>query len=139
MTSSRKEFLCRIETLEGEALAAQAVSVVFPALDGQVGVLAQCGPMAAALGAGPLRVEQPDGLRLEFFVAGGFARIRDDVATILAGECLPADRLDAAEARSQLEKALAMPTSPAAVAEAKQWAVRVARARLHAAEKPVGV
>jgi F-type H+-transporting ATPase subunit epsilon len=138
VSATDKSFLCRIETLEGEALAARAVSVVFPALDGQVGVLPRCGPVAAALGAGPLYVQKAGGQRLEYFVVGGFARIRDDLVTILAQECLPADRLDAADARSQLERALAMPAQPAAAAEAKDWAVRVARARLRAAERAPG-
>jgi len=135
MATSEKEFLCRVETLEGEALAVRAASVVFPALDGQVGVLPRCGPIAAVLGAGPLSIRKTDGAEVEYFVAGGFARVRDDVTTLLAQECLPAGRLDQAEAQSQLERALAMPNRPAAAAEAKEWAVRVARARLRAAEK----
>ena len=135
MSSSAKTFLCRVQTLEGEALSTEAVSVVFPALDGQAGVLVRCGPIAAALGAGPLTVRRAAGGDAEFFVAGGFARVRDDVATILAQECTPADRLDAAVARSQLIQALAMPNQPAPAAEAKEWAVRVARARLRAAKK----
>lgn len=131
-------FLCRVETLQGRALEAQAVSVVFPAADGLAGVLGRCGPIAATLGAGPLTVEKADGQKLEYFVTGGFAHVRDDVVTVLAEECQPADHLSAETARRQLEEARAEATRPAVPAESRQWAVQVARARLRQAERRAG-
>ena len=119
-------------------MEAQAVSVIFPAADGLAGVLAHCGPIASTLGAGPLTVEQADGHKLEYFVAGGFAHVRDDVVTILAEECQPTDCLSADVARRQLEEARAEAGRPAVPLDARQWALQVARARLRVAEKHAG-
>jgi len=138
MARYTRQFLCHVETLQGRALEAQAVSVVFPAADGLAGVLGRCGPIAAALGAGPLTVEQADGKKLEYFVAGGFAHVRDDVVTILAQECQPADQLSPEIARRQLEEARADATRPALPAETRQWALLAARARLRVALRRAG-
>jgi F-type H+-transporting ATPase subunit epsilon len=135
MATYEKPFLCRVQTLEGQALSTEALSVIFPAADGQAGVLGRCGPIASALGAGPLVVVKPDGQCVEYFVAGGFAHVRDDVVTILAQECLPADQLDVDGARGQLEEARAMPSRPAPASDAREEALRAARARLRLAEK----
>jgi F-type H+-transporting ATPase subunit epsilon len=138
MVQYASKFVCRILTLQGRALETEAVSVVFPAADGLAGVLARCGPIAAALGAGPLTVVKPGGEKLEFFVAGGFAHVRDDVATILAEECQPAGQLSEEVARRQLEEALADGSRHALSVEARQQEVQIARARLRAAEKHPG-
>jgi F-type H+-transporting ATPase subunit epsilon len=135
MATYEKQFLCRVQTLEGQTLSTEALSVIFPAADGQAGVLARCGPIASALGAGPLVVVKPDGQCLEYFVAGGFAHVRDDVVTILAQECLPAGELDVEGARTKLDEARAMPSRPAPAADAREQALRIARARLQLAEK----
>jgi F-type H+-transporting ATPase subunit epsilon len=135
MTQDTAAFRCRVQTLQGTALACEAVSVVYPALDGLAGVLRRAGPATAVLGAGALTVRKPGGERVEFFVSGGFARIRDDVATILADECVPAGRLSAAEARKQLDRALAMPARTDEQVEARQSALQVARARLRLAQR----
>jgi F0F1-type ATP synthase epsilon subunit len=138
MVQYTSQFLCRVETLQGRALEAKALSVIFPAADGLAGVLARCGPIAAALGAGPLTVTQADGPKLEYFVAGGFAHVRDDVVTILAEECQPAAQISAEVARRQLEEARAQASRPTVPVEARQWALQVARARLRVAEKRAG-
>ena len=135
MTEEQTSFRCQVLTLQGTALACEAVSVVYPALDGLAGVLGRAGPVTAVLGAGPLAVRKAGGERVAFFVAGGFARIRDDVATILADECVPAGRLDAAGARKQLQAALAQPARTDEQVEARQRALQVARARLRLAER----
>jgi F0F1-type ATP synthase epsilon subunit len=133
MESPTSQFLCRVQTLQGQVLSCEATSLVYPALDGLAGVLGRAGPVAAALGAGPLAVRTPDGRTVRFFVAGGFARVRDDGATILAEECTPAEGLRAPEAQNRLEQALAMPARSPEEAEARDWTVRVARARLRLA------
>lgn len=135
MTQDPAAFRCHVQTILGSALSCEATSVVFPALDGLAGVLKHAGPITAVLGAGPLTVRKAGGPSEEFFVAGGFARIRDDVTTILAEECVPAGRLNAADARAQLETALSMPARTDAQVEARQWALQVARARLRLAQR----
>jgi F-type H+-transporting ATPase subunit epsilon len=129
-----QNFRCQVHTLSGPAVATEARGVVFPAVDGLVGVLRGAGPMVAAMGAGPLEVHDTGGKRLRFFVAGGFARVRDNVATILADECVAADRLDPADARRRLDEALALPARTDEESRARRWALQVARARLRVAE-----
>jgi F-type H+-transporting ATPase subunit epsilon len=128
-------FQCKVLTAEGERLAADAVSATFPAGDGMVGVLARCGPLAATIGAGPLAVRKHDGETARFFVAGGFVHVRNDVMTVLADECLPADQVKADPSRRQLEEARRMPARSAEAQAARDRAVRAARARLREATK----
>ena len=59
----QKRFELEVLTPEGRACFTEAVSVVFPASDGLVGVLGRRGPMVALMGAGPLTVQQADGER----------------------------------------------------------------------------
>lgn len=135
MADAAQTLQCRVQTVDGTVLSADATSVVFPAEDGSVGVLARRGPLAATLGAGRLRVQKADGKTAEFFIAGGFAHVRGDVVTILAEECVAADKLSAGDAQEKLRETLAQPKRPPAAAEARERAVRTARARLRAARK----
>ena len=135
MADAAQTFQCRVQTVDATVLSVEATSVIFPAEDGSAGVLARRGPLAATLGAGRLRVEKADGKAAEFFVAGGFAHVRGDVVTILAKECVPADKLSVGEAEEKLVEAQAMPKRPAAAAEAREAAEHAARARLRAARK----
>ena len=79
-----RTFTCRLITPDGEVFRRDAVSVRFPALDGQVGVLADHAPMISLVGTGGMTVSTgpDDGLFVE--VAGGFAEVRNNVLTILA-------------------------------------------------------
>ena len=90
---------------DGPVESADAVSAVFPACDGQVGVLAGRVPLAAVLGPGPLSFEQPDGKVREFFVTGGFAQMNNGTLTILAEHCLPSSELDRQSAWEELRLA----------------------------------
>jgi F-type H+-transporting ATPase subunit epsilon len=134
MAHSEKRFCLEVHTPSGKVAGVDAVSVVFPATDGMVGVLANRSPLVAQLGSGRLDVEQPDGKRLEFFVAGGFVQIRDNAMTVLAEECLPVANLDAEAARVELVAAEAMPGDNEIARNRRKDAVTVAKARLHVAE-----
>ena len=54
-----------------------AIQVVAPAYDGEVGILTGHAPMMALLGRGTLRVTEADGER-RFTVEGGFLQVVDD-------------------------------------------------------------
>jgi len=113
----------------------QARSVVFPALDGQVGVLAGRAPMVIVLGAGKLEIEDSSAVRELFFVSGGFAHVREEGVTILAEECVPARQLDLEQIWEELEQAKSLPAEAEKDWVAKQRAVAAARAKFNLAQE----
>lgn len=64
----------------------EAVSLVAPAFDGQLGILRGHAPMTVLLGTGQLRVRDPDGALRRLRVARGFLQVLDDEVTVLAEE-----------------------------------------------------
>ncbi len=60
-----------------------ADSVVAPAHDGQVGILANHAPMMTLLGTGLLQVRQA-GVTHRFTVSGGFLQVVDNVVRVVA-------------------------------------------------------
>jgi F-type H+-transporting ATPase subunit epsilon len=92
-------------TPERAVLEREATFVAFPAVDGEMGILAHRAPLLALLGAGELRVEGPAG-RERLFVAGGFAQMVDNRLTLLTEEARPVAELDRAAALRELEAAL---------------------------------
>jgi F-type H+-transporting ATPase subunit epsilon len=103
MSQYSRSFRYEVLSPEGPIDAAEAVSAVFPARDGQVGVLADRAPLAAVLGAGAMSFHRPDGTLREYFLAGGFAQVRSGTLTILAECCIPAERLDRHKAMEELQ------------------------------------
>jgi F-type H+-transporting ATPase subunit epsilon len=129
----RKVFECEILTPEGCFWRGQAVGVVFPASDGQMGIWAGHTPLAAMLGAGPVVVEEPTGETLECFVVGGFARVGGNKCTVLAEECTPLSQLAPDTALAEFHKAKAAPGATADEAARREWLMTAARRKLHAA------
>lgn len=74
----------------GPVFEGDAVSVVLPAVDGQVGILAGRAPLIAMLNKGLLVIEQPDDVRRGLRVEGGFAEMRDNRLTVLAEQAAQA-------------------------------------------------
>ena len=68
----------------------QATSVVAPAYDGLVGILARHAPMLALLGRGILTLKTAGGER-RFRVGGGFVQVRANVVRVVAEEAAVAD------------------------------------------------
>jgi F-type H+-transporting ATPase subunit epsilon len=62
----------------------QAVSVVVPAADGYLGILAGHAPLVAALQIGEVRIIQPDHEVEIIAVSGGFVRVDQGNVTVLA-------------------------------------------------------
>ncbi len=110
MSKYLRPFRCDILTPEGHRQRLDALSVVFPASDGMVGVLGGRAPLVTTVGAGGLTVEPPGGAEpVRFFVAGGFARMCDDVLTVLTEDCCLVKDLDGEEAWREIERARALP------------------------------
>ena len=76
-------------TASEPVVAAEVTSVVLPAVDGMVGVLARRAPFTAELGDGRLTIRRP-GRRHRYFVSGGVADLHENVLTVVAERCLPA-------------------------------------------------
>ncbi len=105
----RRRFQVEVLTPEGRLCSAEAESAQFPAADGLVGVLGGRGPMVALVGAGPLTIRLPDGAAHEYYVAGGFAHMMDNVLVLLAEECTALSDLDREEVWEEITRARALP------------------------------
>ena len=129
MPPYKKPFRCEILTPVGRRCACDAVSVVFPAMDGQYGVMGGRTPLVTMLGAGVLTVEPVNGDLQEFFMAGGFATVRENTLIILADECDAASEIDREEAWEAIAQARAMPGETDEEFELRYEALDLARKR----------
>lgn len=100
-------FECTVITPEQKVLECNATLAVFPAHDGQLGVLAHRAPLVCKLGIGTLRVETPLEKHL-LFIDGGFAQVRGNQLTLLTEQAKTPDELDLAAAEDALVEARAM-------------------------------
>ncbi len=128
----QKTFKFLLITPERVVVDREATFVAFPAIDGELGVLANRAPLIAKLGAGELRVASPQG-QGRYFVAGGFAQMVDNKLTILSEEARPPSELDRATAAAELSAALAAPARDEAALAARDRAVARARAMMRVA------
>ena len=87
--------------------------VVFPAAEGEMGVLAGHAPMIVALRGGVISVREGGQVTEKLFVAGGFAEVAADRVTILADEATPLASLSKSDAEARLAEAEAAFTSAA--------------------------
>lgn len=135
MAQYGRKFCFEVLTMDGKNFVADAVSVVFPATDGMVGVLAGRAPLIASIGVGPLSVMDDQGRHRYYFVAGGFARVRENAMTLLADICQPLEQLAAPDAHAELEKAQSLPgdTPPAKAYRNRQ--LQIAQSRLAMMDK----
>ncbi len=97
MSTEQKAFQCELIGPAGKLLNCRVTSVVFPAHDGQVGILCDHMPMLSQLGMGVMRVAPlPEGdgkasaapLEREFLVDGGFALVAENSVTVIAYEAM---------------------------------------------------
>jgi F-type H+-transporting ATPase subunit epsilon len=111
--------------------------VVFPAAEGEMGVLAGHAPMIVSLRGGVIAVHEGGQVTERLFVAGGFAEVAADRVTILADEATPLASLSKSEAQSRLAEAEAAFAAAANDAPEKREAVMArmlaARAMVEAA------
>ena len=129
MPPYKKPFRCEILTPIGVRCACEAVSVVFPAMDGQYGVMGGRTPLVTMLGSGVLSVEPVSGDVQEFFMAGGFATVRENTLIILADDCEAASEIDREEAWEAIAQARAMPDETDEEFELRCEALDLARKR----------
>lgn len=82
-------FQCTVVTPEGPVLDVEALSAVFPAYDGYVGILPNHAPLLTKVGIGVLRVREDGGEGREIYVDGGFAQMAGNHLTILSEKAKP--------------------------------------------------
>lgn len=133
--ASARTLFVAVVTPEGPAHEGPALDVVAPAFDGEVAFLPGHAPFLGLLGRGELRIRPPGAAApLSFFLAGGVVQVQDDQVVLLAERAVPADALDPARARRDLEEALAQPAVGEAGLKVRAERVSAARAALRVAE-----
>jgi len=130
---------CVIVTPETTSLDTYVRSVALPLEDGERGVARGHSPFIGRLGAGEVRIVGEQGAAADavrrVFVAGGFVEVSHDSVTVLAQRAVPAEALDLAAARAELEKIRATPATGAEAISAKLAAEAAARALVRTAER----
>jgi F-type H+-transporting ATPase subunit epsilon len=89
-----KSFHLSVVTPEGSVLDTEAISAVFPAYDGEYGILPNHAPLLSLLGIGEMRVLRADGTRDRLYVDQGFAQFVDNRLTLVTEEARPLATLD---------------------------------------------
>jgi F-type H+-transporting ATPase subunit epsilon len=130
---------CVIVTPETTGLDTQCRSVTLPLFDGSRGVARGHAPFIGRLGSGEVRVtgEQGgtgDAVR-SVFVDGGFVEVSHDAVTVITQRAIPADTIDAAAARADLERISAEKVSGDEAIAARAKAAAAARALVRAASR----
>lgn len=88
-------------------VAVDADMVVAPGAEGDFAVLPGHQPMISVLRAGAVEVYDGDKLARRIFVAGGFAEVSADRFTVLAEHATPADQINRAALKDEIETAKA--------------------------------
>lgn len=107
-----KTFQCELIGPAGKLLDCRTTSVVFPAHDGQVGVLVDHMPMLSQIGLGIMRVARPserghegeEPQEAKFFVDGGFALVAENSVAIIAYNALALQNVTAEAVQSLMDK-----------------------------------
>jgi F-type H+-transporting ATPase subunit epsilon len=122
VNSDDKTFRCELIGPMGKLLDCRTTSVIFPAHDGQVGVLYDHMPMLSQLGLGVLRVVQPSNggceasarpAEVSFFVDGGFALVAENSVTVVAYDALALQGVQSRTIESMVDQAARNRASPA--------------------------
>ena len=123
-----------IVTPETTTLDVEADFVALPLISGEIGVLAGHAPTIGRIGLGEMRVRTGD-VTNRFYIDGGFVQVVDDVVSVLTGNAMGIDELNADEIRKRLSEAEAMPTDSASQSELRRHAISQANAQLKVLEK----
>lgn len=118
---------CSVITPEEQVLDTTATSVVIPAHDGQIGILANRAPLLCELGTGVLKVDTLDAGLREFYVDGGFCQVLHNDVIVLTERAAAAENVSRADAQKELAEAEGMPADSAPSREARQRAIQRAK------------
>ena len=127
----------QIVTPDGKCFDGQAVRLIIPTIDGQVGILARHINYVTALGMGPAKVITEEGERHAACIGGMLAVTNGDVK-VVATTFEWADEIDVERAKASIARAERMLEDPNKDAQTIQYAnarIKRARVRLSVAEK----
>ena len=132
-----KTIRCDIVSAHEEIYSGDAVMIFATGVVGELGISPRHAPLITQLKPGPVRVQQPDGEEIFFFVGGGILEVQPHIVTVLADTAVRADDLDeaaAVRAKEEAERELQDRTGEMEVAEA-QAKLAEAIAQLQALEQ----
>lgn len=127
----------QIVTPDGQCYDGQAVRLIVPTIDGQVGILARHINFVTALGMGPAKLVTEDGERHAACI-GGMLAVTNGEVKVVATTFEWADEIDVPRAQASIARAEKMLADPNADEYTKQYAnarIKRARVRLGVAEK----
>jgi len=119
---SGKSFQVSVVTPEGAVLDVEAASAVFPAYDGEYGILPGHAPLVTLLGIGELRVTKAGGGTETLYVDGGFAQFGNDKLALVTEQAKSLKALDPEDPERLLGEARGMKIPDADAAAARDAA-----------------
>jgi F-type H+-transporting ATPase subunit epsilon len=132
-----KTIRCDIVSAHEEIYSGDAAMIFATGTVGELGISPRHAPLITQLKPGPVRVQQPDGEEVFFFVGGGILEVQPHIVTVLADTAVRADDLDeaaAVRAKEEAERELQDRTGEMEVADA-QAKLAEAIAQLQALER----
>jgi F-type H+-transporting ATPase subunit epsilon len=128
---------CDIVSAQEKIFSGEALMVFATGTVGELGISPRHAPLITQLKPGPVRVQQPDGEEVFFFVGGGILEVMPHIVTVLADTAVRADDLDeaaASRAKEEAERELQDHTGEMEIAEAQARLLEAA-AQLRALEQ----
>jgi len=128
-----KTLTCIVVTPEQTALEQQADFVVLPLYDGEIGIAPDHAPLIGRLGYGEMRLKA-GGDEKKFYVDGGFVQVADNTVSVLTNKAVPADKVDAAAAQTQLAAVMKEPANTEELLDIRERQVAQLRAQIRTAK-----
>jgi F-type H+-transporting ATPase subunit epsilon len=121
-----------VVTPEQTALETQAEFVALPLFDGEIGIAPNHSPLIGRLGYGEMRIKSGSQTQT-YYVDGGFVQVADNVVAVLTNRAVPAARVDAAAAQTQLDAANSRRANTPETFEIRDRQIAQARAQIRTA------
>jgi len=118
-----------------QVLDEQVTYASVPAWDGQMGMAPRRAAIVMKLGDGPLRLDFAEGGSRWFFIAGGFAQMRNNRLTLLSDEAVGAEDIVAGNAQKDFEQAQQVKAVDDEQVAAKQRRIERARIMKHLSDR----
>ena len=120
----------QIVTPDGQRFDGQAVRLIIPTINGQIGILARHINYVTALGMGPAKVVTEDGERHAACI-GGLLAVTDGAVKVVATTFEWADEIDVDRAKASMARGERMLAAPDCDEQTKQYAnARIKRAQV---------
>ncbi len=117
-----KTIHCDIVSAHEEIFSGEAAMVFASGVAGELGISPRHAPLITQLKPGPVRVQDPNGEELFYFVSGGIFEVQPHMVTVMADTALRGEDLDEAAAqaaKAEAERELADRTGDMEIAEAQ--------------------